>query len=170
MLYQSVYDSPLGKLVAFSDGQALTGLWFEGQKYYGAGLEGDPVISDQLPVLMQAVSWLDRYFAGAKPQPEELLLDPRGSSFRQAVWKILLGIPYGETMTYGAIASLIARDRGLERMSSRAVGGAVGHNPISIVIPCHRVIGWDGSLTGFGGGLSRKAWLLEHERNGYQAV
>lgn len=163
MFYQSVCNSPIGKLTVVSDGQSLTGIWFEDQKYYGSTLAEKPACKDDLEGLVQASSWLDRYFAGANPDPHELPLAPQGTPFRQAVWKILLEIPYGGTMTYGEIASRIAGDGGMQRMSARAVGGAVGHNPISIVIPCHRVIGWDGRLTGFGGGLSRKEWLLEHE-------
>ena len=163
ILYQSVYNSPIGKLTVVSDDQSLTGIWFEDQKYYGSTLTGKPVRKDDLKTIVLASSWLDRYFAGANPDPHELPLAPQGTPFRQAVWKILLEIPYGGTMTYGEIASRIAGDRGMQRMSARAVGGAVGHNPISIVIPCHRVIGWDGRLTGFGGGLPRKEWLLEHE-------
>ncbi len=163
ILYQSVYNSPIGKLTVVGDDQSLTGIWFEDQKYFGSTLTEKPVRKDDVKAIVQVSSWLDRYFAGANPDPHELPLAPQGTPFRQAVWKILLEIPYGGTMTYGEIASRIAGDRGMQRMSARAVGGAVGHNPISIVIPCHRVIGWDGRLTGFGGGLSRKEWLLEHE-------
>lgn len=163
MLFQSLYESPVGKLTVVSNDQSLTGIWFEDQKYFGSTMTEPVVHSDKLPVLVRTAEWLDRYFEGLNPPPDQLPLAPSGTSFRQAVWKILLEIPYGKTMTYGEIASMIAAGRGQERMSARAVGGAVGHNPISIVIPCHRVIGWDGSLTGFGGGLPRKAWLLEHE-------
>lgn len=163
MLFQTIFESPIGKLTVVSNSQSLTGIWFEEQKYYGSTITEEPRCADDLPILSQTAGWLNRYFAGANPDPQELPLAPSGTPFRHAVWKILLEIPYGETISYGEIASMIAGQRGLDKMSARAVGGAVGHNPISIVIPCHRVIGQDGSLTGFGGGLPRKTWLLEHE-------
>ena len=118
---------------------------------------------DECPALAQTARWLDLYFAGRRPSPDPLPLAPSGTPFRQAVWRILLEIPYGETTSYGAIASRMAREQGVEIISARAVGGAVGHNPISLIIPCHRVIGKHGDLTGFGGGLDRKRWLLIHE-------
>lgn len=114
-------------------------------------------------VLAAAKRWLDRYFAGEEPLPAELPLAPVGSPFRQAVWKLLCGIPYGETTTYGAIAKKLAPMLGRETMSAQAVGGAVAHNPISVIIPCHRVLGSDGSLTGYAGGIDKKIWLLKKE-------
>ena len=161
MDYLQEYRSPLGTITLASDGKALTGLWFEGQRYYGATLAAGSVYGD-VPVFREAARWLDRYFAGSAPDftpPLHL----RGSPFRQAVWEILLTIPRGSVTTYGEIAAHIAAQRGLEHMSAQAVGGAVGHNPVSIIVPCHRVVGADGSLTGYAGGIERKAWLLALE-------
>lgn len=144
-----------------SDGERLTGLWFDGQKYYPeAGL---PACEAQvLPLFDQTRAWLDRYFAGENPGPvPPLRLE--GSPFRLAVWRLLQQIPRGEVVTYKAIARQLERERGGARVSAQAVGGAVGHNPVSIVVPCHRVVGCDGSLTGYAGGVERKAALLRLE-------
>lgn len=154
------YSSPLGLLTLAEEDGALIGLWLEHQKYYPAALDG---IHSPTPLLRQAANWLDRYFAGQCPDPRELNLAPKGSEFRRQVWEILCRIPYGETTTYAAIARELAARRGLPRMSAQAVGGAVGHNPVSIIIPCHRVIGTDGSLTGYAGGIDKKEWLLHWE-------
>ncbi len=156
------YDSPFGGMTAASDGTALTGLWFDGQKYFAAGLDANHE-EKQLPVFEETGRWLDIYFSGREPDftPQ---LSMNTTPFRRAVWEILLTIPYGQTMTYGEIAAEIAKQRGLSRMSAQAVGGAVGHNPISLIIPCHRVIGADGSLTGYAGGLDKKAKLLALEK------
>lgn len=156
------WESPFGEMTMASDGENLIGLWFEQQKYFGATL-AENVVEEKLPVFGETMCWLERYFAGEKPEIAELPLAPQGSEFRKAVWKILCQIPYGEVMTYGEIAKLMAKARGLEHMSAQAVGGAVGHNPISVIIPCHRVIGSDGSLTGYAGGVELKKKLLEHE-------
>lgn len=163
MLNSMEYDSPVGMLKLVSDGRALQGLWLRGQKYFAAGLREQPV-DRQDPVLRQVTVWLDRYFAGEKPDPSELPLAPQGTPFRRAVWQQLLRVPYGQTMTYGQLAVLTARALGKEKTSARAVGGAVGHNPISIIIPCHRIIGADGRLTGYAGGVEVKAALLKLER------
>ncbi len=156
MLCTAEYSSPLGVLTLAADGEALAGLWLEGQKYFGAGLEMAPGVA---PAFAPAFDWLDRYFAGKRPSPDELTLVPRGTAFQRAVWARLREIPYGEWTTYGELA----RDLPGGASSPRAVGGAVGHNPISIIIPCHRVLGADGGLTGYAGGVERKRWLLAHE-------
>ena len=157
MMVKTDYASPLGTLTLASDGENLTGLWIAGQKYFAAGTPTNLPARDDLPVFMQARDWLDRYFAGERPAANELPLAPQGSAFRQSVWRILCEIPYGQTVTYGEIA------KRLSCKSAQAVGGAVGHNPISIIIPCHRVLGSDGSLTGYAGGVDKKIWLLAHE-------
>ncbi len=157
------YTSRMGKMMMASDGENLTGLWFEEQQYYASTLS-DKVVEKNLPVFEKTIEWLERYFQGENPDIEEIPMAPMGSEFRKSVWKILCEIPYGKTVTYGEIAKRIATERGIERMSAQAIGGAVGHNPISIIIPCHRVIGSDGSLTGYAGGLGLKRKLLEHER------
>lgn len=156
MEYRTVYPSPLGPLTLASDGCALTGLWQAGQKHFGGGaLQWEE--REDMPVFDAARLWLDDYFAGDEPDPEDLPLAPSGTDFQQAVWQQLLQIPYGETVTYGDLAARIGCQ------SARAVGGAVGRNPISIIIPCHRVLGADGSLTGYAGGTECKRWLLAHE-------
>lgn len=149
------YESPLGSILLAADQTGLTGLWFVGQKYFPSFSDGD-FFENETPVLTEAKHWLSLYFSGKEPDflPS---LHPQGSSFRQAVWNVLLTIPRGQTMTYGEIA------RRLNVRSAQAVGGAVGHNPISILIPCHRVVGSGGSLTGYAGGLARKEWLLHLE-------
>lgn len=161
MQYTHSYDSPLGRILLASDGAELTGLWFEGQKYYAAALDKQHE-EKTLPVFEQAKSWLDIYFSGKKPDFTPPLA-PAGSEFRREVWELLLSIPYGKTVSYAELAAIIAERRGLAHMSAQAVGGAVGHNPISIIIPCHRVVGSGGSLTGYAGGIDRKIRLLSIE-------
>ena len=163
MVYFTEYESPIGKLTIVSDGESIIGLWMQGQKYFAATVKEEMKRQDELPVFDMAKSWLDRYFAGEKMRIGDLPLALQGSEFRQKVWKILCEITYGETITYGEIANRIAVLDGKKSMSAQAVGGAVGHNPISIIIPCHRVIGTDGSLTGYAGGIEKKKWLLRHE-------
>lgn len=155
------YNSPVGELVISSDGESITGLWRKDQKYYASTLSGQP-IKKVHPVLKSASNWLDRYFNGENPKTN-FPLSPNGSEFRQTVWRILLEIPYGEVITYGEIAKMIASKTGKEKMSAQAVGGAVGHNPISIIIPCHRVVGSNGNLTGYAGGIDMKVKLLKLE-------
>ncbi len=161
MQYITHYPSPLGGITLASNGNAITGLWFDGQKHDRATLT-EPYQERDIPVFAEAVQWLDCYFGGNQPDfMPALALDC--SSFRREVLDILREIPYGEVMTYGEIAGKIARKRGLSHMSAQAVGGAVGYNPISILIPCHRVVGTGGSLTGYAGGIQRKLALLKLE-------
>lgn len=165
MYYQTTYPSSIGAitLACDGDGKQLAGLWMEGQKYHGDTIPCAMVERDVTPIFDATKKWLDRYFAGEKPGISELTLAPIGSEFRQSVWRILCEIPYGEVITYGDIAKEMAARMGKPTMSSQAVGGAVGHNPISIIIPCHRVVGAGGSLTGYSGGISKKLMLLELE-------
>lgn len=161
MQYINYYSSPLGKITLASNGNELIGLWFEGQKYFGSTLNGE-YKQKSLPVFEQTAKWLDVYFSGKNPDfTPPLFLS--STLFRNEVWKILLTIPYGKIMTYGEIAKLMAENRGVEKMSAQSVGGAVGHNPISIIVPCHRVVGTDGSLTGYAGGVDIKEKLLKFE-------
>ena len=173
MLYMMRYDSPIGPLLLVEKEGALAGVWMEGQKYYLGSLQkeasGQGKEYADTKVLGQTKEWLDRYFAGKRPSIGELPLAPSGTEFRMAVWKLLCEIPYGEVATYGEIAGKITSQRGTGKTSARAVGGAVGHNPISIIIPCHRVMGADGSLTGYAGGVEKKKKLLEIERQEHQA-
>ena len=162
MFFSMEYESPIGKCLLVSDKKHLVGLWFEGQKYY-CPLKESIQDTDSCDILERTKVWLDSYFAGNRPEVSELPLKPIGSEFRQQVWQILTEIPYGEVMTYGLIARIIAQRNHIEKMSAQAIGGAVGHNPISIIIPCHRVVGAHGSLTGYAGGLEKKRWLLQHE-------
>lgn len=163
MVYTVHYDSPMGKILLASRRNALIGLWFTDQKYFLGSLKEPMEQNAEEPVLRAAQSWLDRYFAGKRPEISELRLAPEGSAFRKAVWDILCQIPYGKTMTYGEISKQVAAQCGRECMSAQAVGGAVGHNPISVIIPCHRVVGASGSLTGYAGGIHKKIKLLAHE-------
>ena len=160
-------DSPLGKILLAADEIGLTGLWFEGQKEF-EWMRPWTGEEESLPALKQARRWLDLYFDGREPD-FFVPLHPAGTAFQQSVWNILLTIPYGKTTTYGEIARQIAAQNGLARMSAQAVGGAVSRNPIAILVPCHRVIGADGSLTGYAGGVERKRALLaleSHSRMG----
>lgn len=161
-MYTLHYDSPLGGILLAADEAGLTGLWFEGEKYF-ANILGPEQQERETPALQRTKRWLDVYFSGREPDFTPPL-HPVGSPFRQAVWELLLKIPYGQTTTYGALAQELARQRGVAKISARAVGGAVGHNKISIIIPCHRVVGSSGSLTGYAGGLDKKIALLKLER------
>lgn len=157
--FMNYYDSPLGRMVMAGHGDVLSALWFGDQDSFVFSHEADV---GALPVFSETKRWLDLYFDGRVPDfmpPVEM----EGTAFQRSVWQILRTIPYGETMTYGMIAGRIGEKTG-RRMAAQAVGGAVGRNPISIIVPCHRVIGTDGSLTGYAGGLERKKWLLEWER------
>ena len=155
------YDSPMGRILLAADEIGLRGLWFDGQKYFARDLP-EKRIEQETHALAEARRWLDVYFAGKEPD-FDLPLNPTGTDFQKRVWRILCMIPYGKTMTYGQIAAQIAAERGIVRMSAQAVGGAVGHNPLSIIVPCHRVVGTNGSLTGYAGGIDRKIKLLTLE-------
>lgn len=160
MQYTTHYESLLGGITLASDGEALTGLWFVGQKYYGSTLDKEHEEAEQA-VFADTRRWLDIYFSGLKPDFTPLL-STAGSPFRRRVWASLLRIPYGRTATYGDVAKEMAAERGFS-VSAQAVGGAVGHNPISLIIPCHRVVGTNGSLTGYAGGVDKKLALLRLE-------
>ncbi len=167
MQYTTTYRSPVGGILLASDGTGLTGLWFEGEKFYADGLDPEHLeenhsMEKEVPVFETVKKWLDIYFSGREPD----FMPPvhmAGTPFRLSIWKLLRQIPYGETVTYGKLAEMAAKERGIARMSAQAVGGAVGHNPISVIVPCHRVVGSDGSLTGYAGGLDIKAKLLSLE-------
>ena len=163
MNYAAKIQTPMGNVLLASDGKNLIGLWFAGQKYYGESMDSSIEYKDGLPVFIQTKKWLERYFAGEMPAASELPLAPAGSEFRKAVWEALCQIPYGEVITYGELAQKVAMLHNRERMSAQAVGGAVGHNAISIIIPCHRVVGANGNLTGYAGGIDKKIKLLTHE-------
>lgn len=163
MTYITHCDSPVGRLLLASDGENLIGLWQEGQKHYGAGLDDAAVTENSLPIFNKTKRWLSAYFAGEQPSAEELALAPGGSEFRCRIWQLLREIPYGEVTTYGQLAKAY-EIRFRQKTSARAVGGAVGRNPISILVPCHRVVGADGALTGFAGGLEAKQFLLQLEQ------
>lgn len=162
MTYTQQYTSPLGGILLAADDIGLTGLWFEGQNFFADDLP-DERIERETPILIDAKRWLDVYFTGNEPDfmPP---LHPVGSEFRQKVWMLLLQIPYGQAVTYGELARQLAEKQGAEHMSAQAVGCAVGHNPISLIIPCHRVVGTHGSLTGYAGGIDKKIMLLELEQ------
>lgn len=162
MVYTCTYESILGNILLAADEIGLTGLWFEGQKYFANTLP-DERISQEMPILTEAKNWLDVYFSGEEPKFTPPL-HPTGSDFRQAVWQILLQIPYGQTITYGEIARQLTETKHTDHMSAQAVGGAVGHNEVSIIIPCHRVVGTNGSLTGYAGGIEKKIALLKLEQ------
>lgn len=162
MFFNDYYNSPIGNITMASDGEILCGLWFDGQKYFASTVKGETE-ERELPVFEQTKKWLDIYFSGKEPDfMPKLVLN--GSEFRRSVWNILLTIPYGSVMTYGEIAKIMAKQRGISRMSAQAVGGAVGHNPVSIIVPCHRVVGTNGNLTGYAGGIDKKISLLKIEK------
>ena len=164
MIEITYYQSPIGELLLAVKNDKLIGLWIKDQKYYLSNVQEELKERSDHALLNQTKEWLGRYFNGEKPALNELALEPIGSEFRKRVWEILCEIPYGEVMTYHDIAKRIAKEKGIKRMSAQAVGGAVGHNPISIIIPCHRVVGSNGSLIGYAGGIQRKKYLLEHEK------
>lgn len=162
MEYIYTYDSPLGIITMAGENDSLTGLWIEGQKYFASSLKSD-FKERLLPVFENTINWLDIYFGGYAPNFTPSL-KLKGTPFQILVWEILLKIPYGETVTYKDIACEVANKKGIEKMSAQAVGGAVGHNPVSIIVPCHRVVGSNGSLTGYAGGIDKKLKLLTLEK------
>ena len=162
MQYINDYDSPLGRIVLAADETLLTGLWFEGQKYFALYLDKDHE-EKELPIFKKARQWLDIYFSGREPD-FKLPLHFIGTPFQNEVWEILYSIPYGKTITYGEISKLLANRRGIKQMLAQAVGGAVGRNKISIIVPCHRVVGTGGNLTGYASGIDNKTFLLKLEK------
>ncbi|OCG21711.1 methylated-DNA--[protein]-cysteine S-methyltransferase [Gilliamella apicola] len=163
MFYLCNYSSPMGLITLVSQQNKLVSAWIEGQKYFGNIVSAQKEEKPNLPIFNSTKKWLDDYFLEKKPNLYQLELAPNGTPFRHLVWKILCEIPYGKVTTYGDIAKQIALKTDKPRMSNQAVGGAVGHNPISIIIPCHRVIGANGNLTGYAGGIDKKIQLLQHE-------
>ncbi|MCF0111974.1 MAG: methylated-DNA--[protein]-cysteine S-methyltransferase [Erysipelotrichaceae bacterium] len=161
MLFCKKMNSELGELTLVASEKGLVGLWIEGQKYY-LGKVREEIVMQDTDILNQAQTWLKRYFSGEKPEISELPLDVRGTDFSAMVWELLCEIPYGFTCTYKHLADTVGRKTG-KKMSAQAIGQAVGHNPVSIIIPCHRVVGANGSLTGYAGGIDKKVWLLKHE-------
>lgn len=162
MQYISHYSSPLGDILLAADSVGLTGLWFEGQKYFALNLDKEHE-EKEIPLFAEAKRWLDIYFSGKEPD-FSVPLHFTGTEFQNEVWELLLVIPYGQTTTYGELAKRIAGKRGVKHMSAQAVGGAIGHNNISVIVPCHRVVGTNGSLTGYAGGIDKKVKLLELEK------
>ena len=161
MDYTFHYKSPLGDITLAGTETHLTGLWFDGQKYFADTLAPEHQ-EKSLPIFKQTCHWLYIYFSGRVPDFTPPLL-MRTTPFRQAVWEIMLQIPFGHTLTYGEIATRIAKKQNRPHMSAQAIGGAVGHNSISLIIPCHRVVGTSGDLTGYAGGMDKKTWLLRLE-------
>lgn len=163
MIYTSYYKSPIGNILLASKDNQLIGLWFENQKHYKANNQEEQIENDNDTTIIKTKNWLDRYFNNEQPNPQELKLNPKGTDFQETIWKFLLEIPYGEVITYKDLATQFAKIKKRKSMSSQAIGGAVGHNPISIIIPCHRVVSTSGSITGYAGGIEKKVKLLIHE-------
>lgn len=163
MYYGTNYDSPLGNIIIASDESHIVGVWFENQKHIDKTMPADIIYGNNLPIFQRGIKWLNDYFSNKKPSIADIPLAPIGGEFRQIVWKILMEIPYGETMTYGDVAKETAKRMDKKSMSAQAVGGAIGHNPIAIIVPCHRVVGADRNLTGYAGGIEKKIMLLSHE-------
>lgn len=164
MIYKTYYNSPVGKLLIASKDGKLIGLWIEGQKYYLGKIKDELIENDKEEILVKTKKWLNKYFLGENPKISDLDISLNGTSFEKVVWELLKKIPYGEVTTYKELSKKVAKKLGKEKMSAQAVGGAIGHNPISIIIPCHRVVGTDGSLTGYAGGIDKKVKLLKQEK------
>ena len=167
-MYYCTYESKIGLLYLVSDGESLCGCYFENQKYFPNDID-EYQFNEELNVFVESIAWLEKYFNGENPSIDKIPLNFYGTEFRRTVWKVLKEIPFGEVITYRDIGEIIAKARGIKTMSAQAVGGAVGHNPLFIFIPCHRVIGADGSLTGYAAGLENKKFLLnlESDNNNY---
>ena len=167
-MYYCTYESKIGLLYLISDGESLCGCYLENQKYFPNDID-DYQLNDELNVFIESIAWLEKYFNGENPSIDEIPLNFNETEFRNTVWKVLKEIPFGEVITYRDIAEIIAKNRGIKTMSAQTVGGAVGHNPLLIFIPCHRVIGADGSLTGYAAGIENKRFLLnlESDNNHY---
>ena len=167
-MYYCTYESKIGLLYLISDGESLCGCYLENQKYFPNDID-DYQLNDELNVFIESIAWLEKYFNGENPSIDEIPLNFNETEFRNTVWKVLKEIPFGEVITYRDVAEIIAKNRGIKTMSAQAVGGAVGHNPLLIFIPCHRVIGADGSLTGYAAGIENKRFLLnlESDNNHY---
>ena len=161
-MYYCTYESKIGLLYLISDGESLCGCYLENQKYFPNNID-DYLFNEELKVFVESIAWLEKYFNGENPSIDKIPLNFNGTEFRNTVWKVLKEIPFGEVITYRDIGEIIAKNRGIKTMSAQAVGGAVGHNPLLIFIPCHRVIGVDGSLTGYAAGLENKRFLLNLE-------
>lgn len=164
MKYKSLYTSPVGIIILTSDGKYLTGLWFTTSRFKELRKIKKEQIKNELEIFKITKKWLDEYFQNKQPNPNKVPIKLIGSTFSMDVWEILKTIPYGKTITYGEIAKILANKKGIKKMSAQAVGHAVGYNPISIIVPCHRVIGANGNLTGYGGGIETKIKLLKHEK------
>ena len=163
--YKTEYKSPLGIItICCDEDEKVVGLFFKNQKYFTDNIDGKITENNNLKIFVTVKSWLDKYFAGKKPNIKEIPIKFIGNNFRKSVWKILYKIPYGKTLTYGDIAKQIAKQKNITKMSAQAIGGAVGHNPISIIVPCHRVVGKNGKLTGYAAGINKKKKLLELEQ------
>lgn len=163
-MFYTNYKSPLGKIIIIGNSQNICGVYFEGQKYFLYKIREDLIENNDLKIFKLTKHWLDRYFKKENPKISEIPISPIGTNFQKLIWEILCKIPYGETSSYGEIAKKAAKILNKDRISAQAVGGAIGHNPISIIIPCHRVIGANGNLTGYAGGIDRKIKLLELEK------
>ena len=163
-MFYTNYKSPLGKIIIIGNSQNICGVYFEGQKYFLYKIREDLIENNDLEIFKLTKHWLDRYFKKENPKISEIPIAPIGTNFQKLIWEILCKIPYGETSSYGEITKKAAKILNKDRISAQAVGGAIGHNPISIIIPCHRVIGANGNLTGYAGGIDRKIKLLELEK------
>ena len=165
LFYKTNYKSPLGFItICCDENENIVGLWFEGQKHFADNIDGNIVENNNLKIFYTTKQWLDKYFKGKHPDIKEIPIKFIGNEFKKSVWKILCKIPYGKTITYGDIAKQMANQKGITKMSAQAVGGAVGHNPISIIVPCHRVVGKNGQLTGYAAGINKKKKLLNLEQ------